>query len=279
MSLIYAHKANEKVRVLSDTKIYVDPDYKQQLEHSLTEEEMKCIIKYGMIKTVIYKNSITISSAGNIEVFNELLKRLHESDLENVDDILNITLTIHNNHHNNTDFIITTDKDIYCIKSSMIEKVENAWIGDSDAFNKFQELRLTAPRKTMTVITENGNFEEPDEYSSIYDAFKNIVKENLFEKVGGMAISCAYSRDSNKFSYDECFAIYTGYNYKRNLKPGESLVFEASVEDGGFSYYGFNMDKYYAMDIIQSDKYLVYKPGYSNGNYKYLLLPTFINKN
>ena len=76
MSLIYAHKINGKVRVLSDTKIYVDPNYKQQLEHELTKEESLNIIKYGMIKTVIYRENITISSAGHIEVFNKLLQQI-----------------------------------------------------------------------------------------------------------------------------------------------------------------------------------------------------------
>ena len=72
MSLIYAHKIKGKVRILSDTKIYVDPNYRQQLEHELTKEEAENIVNYGMIKTIIYRENITISSAGHIDVFNEL---------------------------------------------------------------------------------------------------------------------------------------------------------------------------------------------------------------
>ena len=277
MSFIYAHKISGKVRVLSDTKIYVGPNYKQQLEHKLKMPEVHNIIKFGMIKTVIYKNNIAISSAGHIEVFNELLKELYENNLDNIDNILDIALTIHNEHNNNTDFIITTDNDIYSIKNNKIEKSETAWIGDSDAFNKFQELKLTTPQKTITVITEDENYEENDEYSRVDDSFKYIVNERLFETVGGIPIICFYAND--KFQYEECYSVSTGYNFKQVLKHGEPIVFQHNVEDGGFSYYAFNLDNNYAMDIDQSDKYLVYMPGYSNEIYKYLSLPIFINKN
>lgn len=276
MSLIYAHKINGKVRVLSDTKIYVDPNYKQQLEHELTKEESVNIIKYGMIKTVIYRENITISSAGHIEVFNKLLQQINERKMSDVDDILNEALSVHNKHNSNTDFIVTTDTKIYCIRNNTIEKSEIAWIGDSDAFNKFQELRLSSPQKTITVITEEETYEETDEYSPVDDSFKYIINEHLFDKVGGMLIICSYM--DGKFQYNECYATYSGYNSKQVLDQEKEIIFEHNIEDGGFSYFAFNLDNYYAMNIEQNEKYLVYKPGYSNENYNYLALAFFMDE-
>lgn len=277
MSLIYAHKIKGKVRILSDTKIYVDPNYRQQLEHELTKEEAENIIKYGMIKTVIHRENITISSAGHIEVFNELLKQLNEKNLNNVNDILDQSLSVHKKHNSNTDFIVTTDTEIYCIRNNAIEKSEIAWIGDLDAFNKFQELRLTSPQKTITVINGREKCEEIDEYAPIDDSFKYIINEHLFDKVGGMLITCSYI--DGKFQYNECYVTYSGYDLKQVLDSEKEIIFEHNVEDGGFSYFAFNLDNYYAMNIEQKDKYLVYKPGYSNENYKYLALAFFMDEN
>lgn len=277
MSLIYAHKIKGKVRILSDTKIYVDPNYRQQLEHELTKEEAENIVNYGMIKTIIYRENITISSAGHIDVFNELLKRLDEGNLNGINDILNESLLVHKKHNSNTDFIITTDTKIYCIRNNVIEKSEMAWIGDSDAFNKFQELRLSSSPKTITVINGKEQYEEIDEYSPVNDSFEYIINEHLFDKVGGMLIICSYI--DGKFQYNECYATYSGYDLKQVLDPGKEIMFEHNVEDGGFSYFAFNLDNYYAMNIEQKDKYLVYKPGYSNENYKYLSLAFFLDEN
>ena len=113
MSLIYAYKINKNVRILSDTKVCVNPNQQLQLELALAREEYNNIIKYGMIKTIIYRYNITISSAGHLEVFNECLKTLEKRSVNDIQDILNTILAIHKFYHNNTDFIITTDVSIF----------------------------------------------------------------------------------------------------------------------------------------------------------------------
>ena len=148
------------------------------------------------------------------------------------------------------------------MKNGMIEKRENAYIGDSDAFNKFQELHLTYKdkNKTIIVIDKNEMHEEPDIYPSIEDSFSYIIDSNMFDTVGGMKIEC--SSIDGKFQYSERYSIHTGYSFRQVLMPGEGLIFKTN-------------NNYYAMHFEQIDKYIVHKPGYSNENYKYLSLPVF----
>ncbi|MDE5539647.1 MAG: hypothetical protein K2J20_04095, partial [Bacilli bacterium] len=67
MSLIYAYKTKSGISVLSDTKATIESNHLSILKHLLTEEEYGYYLKLGVIKTIIYKCNITISSAGYLE--------------------------------------------------------------------------------------------------------------------------------------------------------------------------------------------------------------------
>lgn len=272
MSFIYAHKIDNKIRILSDTKITISPDKISWF----SKDEYERIYNYGMIKTVIYKSDITISSAGNIEDFNELLEILNEKKSDELEKIICEAISIHNKYRRATDFIITDKNTIYIVKNGKCESALTAWIGDSDAFKKFQELKLTYPPSTITCISEEGIYEVEDLISSIDHSFQTIIDDKTFDTVGGAVVRCIYNQ--GKYEFLGSYATYSGFNFRQKLLPGESLVFEHNVEDGGFSYYAFNYNKYYTVYIEQSGKYLMYMPGYSNKYFKNLSLPQFLNE-
>ena len=73
MSFIYAHKIKNTIRILSDTKPTIASSDILRLKKRFTKEEYNNFKKYGFIKTIIYRPNITISSAGDVEHFNEFL--------------------------------------------------------------------------------------------------------------------------------------------------------------------------------------------------------------
>lgn len=271
MSFIYAHKFDNKIRILSDTKITISPDKISWY----SKDEYESIDKYGMIKTIIYKPDITISSAGNIEDFNELLENLNEKKIDELEKIIFESLSVHEKYKGATDFIITDKNTIYTVKNGKVEASLTAWIGDKDAFDKFQELKLTSPLMTVTCIDEAGMYDEEDLISPIDNSFEKIIKDKSFDTIGGSMVRCMF--DQGKYRFLESYGSYTGFNFEQVLLPGEGIIFETNVENGGFSYLVFNHEKYYAVSIEQSKKKIIYMPGYSNKYLKNLSLAHFID--
>ena len=116
MSFIYAHKLKNTIRILSDTKPTIASNDILRLKKRFTKEEYDNFIKYGFIKTIIYRPNITISSAGDVEHFNEFLKFLYDNNIDDIKIITSEAFNLNFKYNGDTDFIITTEKDIYEVK-------------------------------------------------------------------------------------------------------------------------------------------------------------------
>ena len=277
MSLIYAHKVDNKVRVLSDTKVSVHPDDLDRLKKDLNANEYNNIIVYGMLKTIIYKNKYTLSFAGNFEPFNKLLLLLFNNNIDSFESIVNNAFLIHKGCSFKTDFIITSGSTIYCIKDGFCNMVEYCWIGNEDAYNKLHLMSLAYPSKTITVFDSKGRTHEiPDDYSLIDQSFKQIINDDLFDDVGGLLVMCSFN--GTIFNYSEEYSFSSGFKYKQVLKDGDGISFTCDVDDGGFSYQSFNLNNWFVIHIDQNDKCVVYKPGYSHYDYCNLYLPFIMSK-
>lgn len=279
MSLIYAYKTKSGISVLSDTKATIESNHLSILKKLLTEEEYGYYLKLGVIKTIIYKCNITISSAGYLEHFNELLANLYEKSILDFKYIVNEALYIHNKYNHDTNFIITSENSIFEIKNGIAKEVLNSWIGDYEAFSKFQELRLNSKQPDIVFIDETSVEDKEDAYydSTIYDSFEYIVKNRIFNTVGGFIVKCTLI--DGKYIFLGSYGIFSGFDFKQKLLPNEGVVFSNNIEDGGFSYYVYDSDKYYTVYLEQVNKYILYKPGYSDKMYKFLSLPQIVDKN
>ena len=52
---------------------------------------------------------------------------------------------------------------------------------------------------------------------------------------------------------------------------------DSSKEDGGFTFMSSESCKYYYGYFSQIDKYIVYKTGYTDENYRYISLPYIVD--
>ncbi len=275
MSFIYAHKYNNTITILSDTKPTISPNDISKLEKRFTDTEAYNFLKYGIIKTVIYRPNITISSAGEIEHFNELLKFLYTN---NVDDVKSITSEAFNlcfKYGGDTDFIVTTEENIYEVTEKGIKNVLSSWIGDVDAyieFNRFKE--NNTPNEIYYIGDVSENIRELDKEKSLVDeAFKSLINNPKINTVGGFVVRCICEDGKYKF-----LGSYTSTFVKPQiLNPGEALNFESTKEDGGFTFIVAESSKYYYGYFKQIDKFIVYKNGYSDDKYKYLSMPYIVD--
>lgn len=279
MSLIYAHKTYFGIRVLSDTKPSVHPDDLDRLKNRFTVEEYNNFMKYGVVKTVIYKPNITISSAGMLEHFNKLLEYLETNNIIEVEDILKAATDIHNRYNKDTDFVITTERDIYEIKNGKYEKVEFSWIGDIDAFSKFQEQKLqyVVDDRRYSADFPKEDIESLKEQDRIDDAFQKVIDNKNIDSVGGFITICAISnRDNSEYEFLSKIGIFSGYDSKQILNQGDNIIFFHKVYDGGFQYQVLDSRSNFLIYLGQIKIGIVYKKGYSDNEYKNLSLPFLV---
>lgn len=280
MSLIYAHKTYFGIRVLSDTKPSVHPDDLDRLKNRFTVEEYNNFMKYGVVKTVIYKPNITISSAGMLEHFNKLLEYLETNNIIEVEDILKAATDIHNRYNKDTDFVITTECDIYEIKNGKYEKVEFSWIGDIDAFSKFQEQKLqyVVDDRRYSADFPKEDIEALKEQDRIDDAFQKVIDNKNIDSVGGFITICAISnRDNSEYEFLSKIGIFSGYDSKQILNQGDNIIFFHKVYDGGFQYQVLDSRSNFLIYLGQIKMGIVYKKGYSDNEYKNLSLPFLVH--
>lgn len=280
MSLIYAHKTSLGIRILSDSKLTIEPDDKYILKSVLKPEEYNNIIRYGIIKTVIYKPTITISFAGVLEHFNELLECLKSNNINDEIEVLKYATSIHNKHNRDVDFIITTDKDIYEIKNGKYEKVDFCWIGDKAAFSKFQEHRSNFVFDEKSCSPEDFMKEEINAFKEIDTnkyAFQKVRDTDNIETVGGFLVICAKSNYENcEYEFLSRLGSFSGFDSKQTLNPGDKVTFYHKIYDGGFQYHILDSKSNFLIYLNQIKLGIVYKDGYSDNKYNNLSLPFLV---
>lgn len=283
MSLIYAFKTSFGVRIISDTKLSVDDNDKNKLMKRLSEEDCNNAIRYGVIKTVIYKPTITISAAGVLEHFNELLEILKIDNVEDKKEVLKYAEDIHNKYNEDTDFIVTIKNDIYEIKNKCYQSVVSAWIGDSQAFSIFQKERLSFPE--AFVGESIGDFSDDDmkaleEISRVDYAFRYLVDNNIVSSVDGMVVFCAMSEYTNyEYEYFSKYVSIPGYDSMQTIPSGElvTVKFFHDVRDGGISGQILQSKKEFLVYLDNVGIGIVYKSGNRDVGYNNLLLPSIVH--
>ena len=281
MSLICAHKTSFGIRILSDSKLTVEPNDKDILKTALKPEEFNNITRYGIIKTVIYKPTITISFAGVLEYFNELLEYLKINNVNDIEEILKIATSIHNKHDRDVDFIITSKQDIYEIKEGKYEKVDFCWIGDKDAFSKFQEQKSNYVFDDRSCSPEEFTSEEINSFKEIDTfnyALQKVIDSDCIDTVGGFMVICAISfHDDSEYEFLSRIGYYSGFDSKQTLKHGDNIIFYHKVDDGGFRYHILDSRSNFLIYLKQIELGIVYKNGYSDKKYCNLSLPFLVH--
>lgn len=275
MSFIYAHKLKNTIRILSDTKPTIESNDILRLQKRFKKEEYDNFIKYGFIKTIIYKPNITISSAGDVEHFNEFLRFLYDNKINDVKIIISEAFNLNFKYNGDIDFIVTTEKDIYEITEKGVKNVSSSWIGDEDAFDEFKKFK---DQHIPNEIYYTGNVSEVThtidmETILIDDAFKSLISNTKISTVGGFVVRCIYEDEKYKF-----LGSYITTSVKPQVvKTGESIKYNSLKEDGGFTFMSLEDENYYYGYFSQIDKYIVYKTGYTDENYRYISMPYIVD--
>lgn len=275
MSFIYVHKLDDTIRILSDTKPTIASNDISRLQKRFTKEEYESFIKYGFIKTIIYRPNITISSAGDVEHFNEFLKVLYDNNIDEIKNITRVAFDLCFKYNGDTDFIITTEKDIYEVTQRGIKNVLYSWIGDekaNDEFEKFQHNYISD--EIYYVGKTSEDIRKLDKEIVLIDhAFDSLINNPQVKTVGGFVVRCIYKDKKYKF-----LGTYISSNEKIQIvKPGDEIIFDSTSEDGGFTFMSSESSKYYYGYFSQIDKYIVYKSGYTDDNYRYISMPHIVD--
>ena len=275
MSFIYAHKLKNSIRILSDTKPTIAANDILRLQKRFTKEEYDNFIKYGFIKTIIYRPNITISSAGDVEHFNEFLEFLYNNNIDDVKSITSEAFNLNCKYNGDTDFIITTENDIYEVTEKGVKNVSYSWIGDEDAFtefNKFQENYI--PNEIYYTEEVSEDIRKLDIEISLIDyAFESLISNKKINTVGGFVVRCIYEDKKYKF----LGAYISTFVKQQVVKHGDLIKFDSSKDDGGFTFMSFESGDYYYGYFSQIDKYIVYKIGYTDDNYRYISMPYIVD--
>lgn len=276
MSFVYAYKLEKGIKIISDTYPTIANNEMLKLEKRFQPIEYNNFSKYGFLKTIIYKSNITISSAGNVEHFNEFLRFLYQNNIEEIKIIISEAFNLNFRYNGDTDFIITTENTIYQITENGVKNVSSSWIGDKDAFDAFIKFQKNyTPDEIYYTKEVSEDIRKQDIMDLTIDtAFESLIKNPKINTVGGFVVRCILKDKQYKF-----LGTYVSEIVKSQIiEIGTPVNFDSSAELGGFTFMAPNSCKYYYGYFFQTNKYIVYKPGYTHDNYKYLSMPHIVDK-
>ena len=223
MSFVYAEKKNDTIDIYCDTKMGFD----NFAGASFSEEQLKCINKYGIVKITLICPEIGIGFAGNnIYLASELFYRLYDKRVFTTNDVVEMAYDIHmRSKDNDIEFIIASCENgslsLHCIKERMkFCDCPFAWIGSPVAHKEFQVLR-----------NQNNLGKASDRTST---AFLEVVQTCSDETVGGFCISAGYNSWTKTLGFRERKTFQT--SKEQMVKPGDAVKFYMDAEDGGFSF-------------------------------------------
>lgn len=280
MSLVYAHKTFLGIRVLSDSKLTINPNDEERLNKLLNAAEVKNMKKYGVIKTIIYKPTITISAAGILEYFNELIDILKTNNIENIEEILKNATNIHIKYNREIDFIVTTEKDIYEIKNGKYLNVDSCWIGDSQAFSVFQKEKLCYKVGKNSYIVEGLSKNELEALKTIEiinHAFEKVINNTIIESVGGFLVICSNLQiDNREYVFLPSVINFNEFSFRQIIYYDHDIMLSNNTYDDGFKCQILDSKNKFLIYIAQEKLGIVYMEGYSNKDYCNLLLPIIV---
>ena len=243
MSLIVAKKFNERVFVISDTKLTYN-------------EEEKNIITSGTIKTIIIGKEVNLSFAGYICYAEDLLKWIEiNKNKINLHDLISALKIVNVKSCYQTEFILCIGgieikhTEIIQIKDGKISDVESAWIGSYEAFRKFQEVYVSYNKFdikelfggssiAINIIQLPSNNKVLNEfYLKNFYAMNSVIQDSKIKEVDGFIVASIYISGSFRYlSYAYCFPLGFNKQYVINNCTSTSHTLSlGSSEEGSYA--------------------------------------------
>jgi hypothetical protein len=182
MSLIICRQIEEKIYIVSDSKV----TDKNAVRNNPLSGNLKCLI---------LNPYLSLCFAGNIYYAEKILELFYKNKTLNLQQLVLECLRANIESNNETDFIVASlengNKIIIKISNKTAQQnQQNAWIGNSQAFNKFQEYY-------------HSTKSDKKESSKINEAFKSVIKNEKIENVSDfcLSIETIYQKEIKKHCF------------------------------------------------------------------------------
>ncbi len=222
MSLIISKIFNDRIRIESDTRIMLN-------------KECECFF-CGQVKTLIITPTLTISSAGVVSHFDEVLIEIKKNYQQiTLDFVLDLLIKKNIESNNETSFLVCITQprsEILKIENFKIEKnLTSAWIGDKTGFDKFQSCYVP--------MSQSGLVKRLGIDYIMHSCFRDVINDEKINSIGDIQI-CVTSLNGT-FQYS---GINTKYpspksidsNIANGIYPmeGEDEKLILSAQNGDF---------------------------------------------
>ena len=182
MTLIVCRQIKEKIYIVSDSKV----TDKNAVRNNPLSGNLKCLI---------LNPYLSLCFAGNIYYAEKILELFYNNKILNLQQLVLECLKVNIESNNETDFIIASLENgnnmiIKISKKTAQQNQQNAWIGNSQAFSKFQEYYHSIKS-------------DKKESSKINQAFKSVIENERIENVSDfcLSIETIYQKEIKKYCF------------------------------------------------------------------------------
>lgn len=224
MSLVVAEATANGPVIVSDTRVL----YRSR----------PSAYKTGTLKTVVLRRDVAVSFAGDVETGLGTIREIGTDVRQGKtpEAVISRLQDQTESEHEVVEFIVAvdgTDWQLTRIRNGQVESgLKSTWIGDHDAFERFQRLRI-APDPFEDVIKETVG---PGAvvHMRLAKAMEALINDPSIETVDHFCVRVARQHDGG-LQYMASIFIYVGRDIE--LQPGDDLInrMAQSVAEGGYS--------------------------------------------
>jgi hypothetical protein len=224
MSLVVAQATENGSRIVSDTRV--------------TFEWKRPTFKTGTLKAIVLSPTVTICFAGDVlaglEGVRDFARGLTETN--KFDELLPNLQKRTVDRQRRVEFIVASvaaGSSITRIRDAEIElKLDSAWIGDHDAFERFQEERHK-PLKGFQLEMMNQLPPSGRVMMALGNAMQAVIADSRIPSVDDFCVRIV-AKDG-EFNYLEQMFIHVGRNI--TVKAGDDLVSKMAqpIQEGGYA--------------------------------------------
>jgi hypothetical protein len=183
MSIIIAKNIEGVILILSDSKVSIN-----SADESVSgDSRLRISPVEGILKTLILYGGICISYAGDVVGAVRIINMFKDyGKFQSIDDMCMFLKDRINSENADVEFILclasgSSERYLYKITSNKIEKGMSLWIGDRNAFSKFQEI-YSSELETA-----------PYELKAFQIAFRKLIDDQSITSIGDFIVETVYS--------------------------------------------------------------------------------------
>lgn len=252
MSIVYFENTEEEFFIISDTKICLEGYTEKFIENS---ELLQNIQIFGLLKSLILKNDIVLSFAGNnIAGLNELIEKIILFSGKYVNELINLVKDyweekfVTDNNETELDLILSIKTShgikVFCFNEKFNgEEIKKGYIGNNEFYRDFRNgkvIKRTPEYLDEKIIEAEFNLEiqflnqqECPKLSKTINSMR-IISRLGYNDILEPFIGVYYNNERNQFEYYE-EQVYGGY-ISLDSNSSEPVPLKVNEETRGDNY-------------------------------------------